>query len=67
MAQYVVPPSVKMVKCRKCGTMYKPEKIKENGKYENCPTCHFCHNGKKDHVPLWLYKLIRYKREKLNL
>ena len=47
--------------------MYKPEKIKENGKYENCPTCHFCHNGKKDHVPLWLYKLIRYKREKLNL
>lgn len=67
MAQYVVRPSIKMVMCKKCGAMYLPERIKENGKYENCPECGFCHNGKNNHIPLWLFKLIRYKRERLNL
>lgn len=66
MAKFVVP-LIKMVRCKKCGTVYLPEKVKENGKYENCPTCGFCHNDHKCHIPLWWYKLIRYKRQKLNL
>lgn len=67
MASYVVAPAIKMVMCKKCRAMYRPEKIKENGKYENCPICGFCFNDKTCHIPLWKYKLIRFKRESLNL
>ena len=67
MASCVVEPVVKIVKCAKCGALYRPEKIKENGKYENCPVCGFCHNDPKCHIPLWKYKLIRFKRESLHL
>ena len=67
MADCIVPPVVKIVMCKKCGTLYRPEKIKENGYYENCPTCKFCWNNPEQHIPLWKYKLIRFKRESLNL
>lgn len=29
--------------------------------------CGFCFNDTKNHIPLWKYKLIRFKREVLNL
>lgn len=67
MADCIVKPVIKIVKCSKCGALYKPEKIKENGRYENCPICGFCFNDAKNHIPLWKYKLIRFKREVLNL
>lgn len=67
MASCVVRPSIKVVMCKKCGCLYKPEKVKQNGYYENCPECHFCFNGKKQHISLLKYKFIRFKRESMHL
>ena len=67
MAQFIVERVKRPVICKKCQTMYLPDKVKENGYYENCPTCKFCFNGKEQELPIWKYNLIRWKRECLKL
>lgn len=62
MAKFVCVLPQKPIMCKKCKTMYIPEKIKENGYYENCPTCKFCFNGIPQTIPVWKYNLIRWKR-----
>ena len=67
MALCIVETVKRPVKCKKCGTLYLPEKIKENGYFENCPTCKFCFNGKDEIIPIWKYNLIKWKRETFKL
>ena len=75
MAKNVVLPKIyyrhgPIVKCRKCGTMYVPEKEKSNkffakSFFEECPNedCCCSINDINDVIPLWKYNLIKYWRE----
>ena len=64
MAKYIVPPKhEKIIKCKKCGTMYVPEhKTKYGNTFEDCPHCGYCCNRKAQIIPLWKYNLIKWFR-----
>lgn len=63
MAKYIVPPKhEKIIKCKKCGTMYVPDKIDSSSTFEDCPHCGYCCNRKAQIIPLWKYNIIKWFR-----
>ena len=73
MAKYVVPPkhdlSIVLIKCRKCKALYSPEKkftrpYITSVFYEKCPICKYEDNTDDERIPLGIYNLIRWWRER---
>ena len=60
MAKYVIKKDI-IVRCRRCKTLYVPEKMK-SAFFEECPVCHAADNDWENTIPLWKYNLIKLFR-----
>lgn len=68
MAKYIVPSKQTIIiRCANCKTLYVPEHKGEYyylGYFESCPSCGYSQNDGSNKIPLWLYNLIKWWRER---